>query len=99
MRRRSRSAYAGFGDDVAQPAPAATTEQVSTVADRTPPYTRQTLSLMGVAAIPWVPVVAGAWLGDRALRENGKLWGALAGGAVSFFAIRHFVVKLGGTIT
>lgn len=71
-----------------------------TIADKTPPYTRQTLSLMGVAALPWIPVAAGAWAGERVLTsKNGKLWGAVAGFAVSFFTIRHFTKKVAGAIT
>lgn len=96
--RTARCYQRGFGEGPV-PASDAQVEQPSTVADRTPPYTRQTLSLMGVAALPWVPVVAGAWLGDRTLRDNGKLWGALGGFAVSFLTIRHFTKKLGGAIT
>lgn len=92
--------YRGFGADTEGPVPATEArETMPSVADRTPPYTQQALSLMGIAALPWAPVVLGAWLGDRALRDNGKLWGAAGGFALSFFTIRHFTKKLGGAIT
>lgn len=70
--------------------------QAPTVAQKTPPYTRQTLSLMGFAALPWIPVAAGAWIGDRYDRKG---WGALAGFAASFFTIRHIAKQLSGNIT
>ena len=89
--------HRGFGD--AGPVPATTEEQAPTVADKTPPFTRQALSLMGVAALPWVPVLAGAWAGDKILDKNGKTWGAAGGFAVSFLAIRHFMKKWAGAIT
>ncbi len=73
--------------------------QAPTVANKTPPYTQQTLAIMGVAALPWIPVALGSYVGDRALNKSGRLWGAAAGLAVSFFTIRHLTKKLSGAIT
>jgi len=76
------------------PVPAET--QAPTVAQKTPPFTQQTLSLMGVAALPWLPVAAGAWIGDR---YDSKGWGALTGFAFSFLVIHTTMKKLAGNIT
>lgn len=70
--------------------------QSPTVAQRTPLYSLQALSLMGVAAIPWIPVAAGAYIGKR---YGSQGWGALAGFALSFLVLRHTAVKLGGNLT
>ena len=91
--------FRGFGAEGPVPAADAQVEPGAPVGDRTPPYTRQALSLMGVAAIPWVPVVAGAWIGDRTVRENGKLWGAAAGFTLSFLTLRYYTKKFNGGIT
>lgn len=93
------SYVSAFGDDVATtPAPAAPAAP-STVADRTPPFTQQTLQLMGVTAIPWAPVALGSWLGSKTDVDHGGVWGALAGFTVSFLAIRTIMKKNAGTIT
>jgi hypothetical protein len=63
---------------------------------RTPPFTQQTLSLMGVAALPWLPVAAGAWIGDK---YDSKGWGALVGATFSFLVIRTTLKQLAGNIT
>lgn len=85
--------YRGVGEDtVAETSP-------ENVGNRTPPYTRQALAIMGVTALPWLPVVTGAWVGNKALRKNGKLWGAPGGAVVSFLVIRNFTVKLGGSVS
>ncbi len=89
MRRYVRSS---LGVDTPVPA----TEQAPTVAQKTPPFTQQTLSLMGVAALPWVPVVAGAWIGKKYDSEG---WGALVGFGFSFLVIRTTMKKLAGAIT
>ena len=63
--------------------PVPATEQApTTVARKTP--SQQALSLMSLAALPWLPVAAGAWVGDK---YGKKGWGALAGFSVSFFTL------------
>jgi len=91
MRRHVRSS---LGVDT--PVPATTEQAPPTVAQKTPPFTQQTLSLMSVAALPWLPVAAGAWVGDK---YNSKGWGALAGFAFSFIVIRSTMKQLAGNIT
>lgn len=96
--RGQRYAYP-VGQDGPVPAADATVEPAPYATERTPPYTRQTLSLMGVAALPWIPVATGAWLGGKTDLEHGKMWGALGGFALSFLTIRHFAKKMAGAIT
>lgn len=85
--------YSGFGD--VSPTPD------STVAARTPPYSRMTASLMVVTAIPWAPVAAGYLLGKRFGEEDGAapVWGAIGGFMLSFLVLRQILVKNAGTIT
>lgn len=63
---------------------------------RTPHFTQQALSVMSVAALPWIPVAAGAWVGDK---YNSKGWGALIGAGFSFLVIRATLKQLAGNIT
>lgn len=87
--------YAGFGADGS---PVPVTPAAVPVSTTTPPYSQQALALMGVAALPWIPVVAGAWIGNK-LIDDGKIWGALGGGLISFLVIRHSLKQLGGAIS
>jgi len=88
----------GFGADVA-PVPVPVEEQMPTVADKTPSFTKQSLAIMGVTALPWIPVVGGAWLGGKTDNENGRFWGAAAGFAFSFFTLRYIAKRTAGNIT
>jgi hypothetical protein len=54
---------------------------------------------MGISGIPWIPVVAGAWLGDKTDFEHGKLMGASLGFALSVLTIRHINKMMAGSIT
>ncbi len=69
----------------------------STVAARTPNYAGQALAIMGVAAVPWIPVFAGGYVGDRL--GIGKGWGALAGFSISFLVLFSAAKSMGGNIT
>ena len=84
----------GFGDD-AVPA----VEQAPTVAQKTPSFSLQALALMGVASIPWVPVVGGAWIGGKVDHEDGRFWGAAAGFAFTFMTLRYIAKQTAGNIT
>jgi len=88
------SYHRGFGAD-AVPAP----EQAPTVAQKTPSFSKQALSAMGVTALPWIPVAGGAWLGGKLGDDHGKLWGALGGFAFSFFTLRYIAKQMAGNIT
>lgn len=56
--------------------------------------THTALAIMGLAAMPWVPVFVGGWATDKL--GYGKGWGALAGFAVSFFSLRNLSRKMSG---
>jgi len=66
---------------------------------RRPPYALSALALMGVTAIPWVPVAVGAWLGGRYSAEHGKLVGGAVGFLISFLTLIHVNKQMGGQIT
>ena len=93
-----RYAYAGFGEAGPVPAPVPTAERAPTVADKTPPYTRTALSIMGITALPWIPVFAGSWVGGK-MSDSGKAWGALGGFAFSILVLRQIEKQMSGVIT
>lgn len=51
--------------------------------------------LMGVAALPWIPVLGGAWLGKRYWDDTGKWVGGLGGFALSVGILASTLRKIG----
>ncbi len=74
---------------VEQQAPAVTRSAPSAA----PNFTRQALGWMAYSALPWMPVAAGAWVGER---FGSKGWGAVGGFALSFLVIRSVAKGIAG---
>lgn len=53
------------------------------------------LQLMGVAALPWIPVLAGGWVGKRYWDDTGKWVGGLTGFAISVGFLASTLRKIG----
>ncbi len=92
------SYYTGVGAET-DAAPAVVPAQAPTVAQKTPSFTKQSLAIMGVTALPWIPVVGGARVGGKVNHEDGRFWGAALGFAFSFMTIRYINKQMAGNIT
>lgn len=69
------------------------------VAARTPNYTGQAVAFMGIAAVPWIPMLAGAWVGGKWDGDDGKYWGAATGVLFSLLTLRYIAKQTAGVIT
>lgn len=73
--------------------PVPAVEQAPRPVAQAPNFTRQALGWMAYSALPWMPVAAGAWVGER---FGSKGWGALGGFALSFLVIRSVAKGMAG---
>lgn len=53
------------------------------------------MQLMGVAALPWIPVIAGSWVGKRYWDNTGKWVGGFSGFAISVGILASTLRKIG----
>lgn len=77
-------ALSALGEEaVTQSQPVDPTTPAAPITRHSEPPVSIALKVMAVAAVPWVPVFGGAWLGKRWGGADGKWIGALGGFALS----------------